>query len=152
MASRLSQANPKAACQSVMNTNSMQGSAEAELVSKLGAHSIFGTKGRSMRRQGARCTQHLCCARLCVCLHHLLVTCSGQPVNTCDPSGARGQSSHRPGGEAMAAGAVSPGTSLQPVLRGTCDTPSHTLPCACRCVLYGHGILDFCFVPAVVRC
>ena len=41
-------------------------------------------------RQRARCTQHLCSASLCVCLHHRLVTCSFQPATACDRSGARG--------------------------------------------------------------
>ena len=39
-------------------------------------------------RQRARCTQHLCSASLCVCLHHRLVTCSFQPATACDRSGA----------------------------------------------------------------
>ena len=88
------------------------------LTRDLKTHSVVGGKGRPTRRHGARCKHHLCCARLCICLHHLLVTFSGQPATACDPSGARGQLSHRPGGEAMAA--ASPGTSLKPVL-GTCN-------------------------------
>ena len=65
---------------------------------ELGADSVVGGKGRPVRRQRARCTQHLCCAHLCVCLHHLSVTCSGQPATARDPSGARGKSSNRPCG------------------------------------------------------
>ena len=56
-----------------------------------------------------------CSASLCVCLHHRLVTCSFQPATACDRSGARDRSSHRRGGEAMAAAAY-PGTRHQPVL------------------------------------
>ena len=59
-----------------------------------------------------------CSASLCVCLHHRLVTCSFQPATACDRSGARDCSSHRRGGEAMAAAAYS-GSRLQPVL-GVC--------------------------------
>ena len=66
-------------------------------------------------RQRARCTQHLCSASLCVCLHHRLVTCSYQPATACDRWGARDRSSHRRGGEAMAAAAY-PGTRHQPAL------------------------------------
>ena len=65
-----------------------------------------------------------------LCLHHPSVTCSGRPATACDRSGARGQSSHRRGGEAMAAAAY----PNQPVLCDTCDTPSRTPCCACRCV------------------
>ena len=43
------------------------------------------------------------------------VACSFQPATACDRSGARDRSSHRRGGEAMAAAAY-PGTRHQPVL------------------------------------
>ena len=83
---------------------------------ELGADSAVGGKGRPVRRQRARCTRHLCSASLCVCLHHRCsVACSFQPATACDRSGARDRSSHRRGGEAMAAAAY-PGSRLQPVL------------------------------------
>merc|ERR1711873_337764 len=32
-----------------------------------------------------RCTQHLCCAHLCVCLHHLSVTCRVRSIGSSGP-------------------------------------------------------------------
>ena len=90
-----------------------------------------------------------CSASLCVCLHHRSVTCSFQPATACDPLGARDQSSHRRGGEAMAA--AYPGSSLEPVLGGTCDTPSRTPSCACRCVRLHHRAV-VCSVQPATAC
>ena len=52
---------------------------------ELGADSVVGGKGRPVRRQRARCTQHLCCAHLCVCLHHLSVTCRVRSIGSSGP-------------------------------------------------------------------
>ena len=49
---------------------------------ELGADSVVGGKGRPVRRQRARCTQHLCCAHLCVCLHHLSVMCRVRSIGS----------------------------------------------------------------------
>ena len=118
---------------------------------ELGADFVVGEEGRPMRRQAAR-PMHAApgTASLCVCLHHRSVTCSFQTATTCDPSGAREQSSHRRGGKAMAAAAY-PGTSLPPVLGGTCDTPSRTPSCACRCVRLHHRAV-VCSVQPATAC
>ena len=113
---------------------------------------ILPSAGKDGRCDGRPRPMHAapCSASLCVCLHHRSVTCSFQTATACDPSGAREQSSHRRGGKAMAAAAY-PGTSLQPVLGGTCDTPSRTPSCACRCVRLHHRAV-VCSVQPATAC
>ena len=55
------------------------------ILRELGADSGVGGEGRPIRRQRARSTQHLCCAHLCACLHHLSVTCRVRSIGSSGP-------------------------------------------------------------------